>query len=46
VLCAINRIQWTIRQWKISEMALQPDTELLEFICEENEQDEHRMVGK
>ena len=35
------------RPWNISvEMALQPDTELLEFICEENEQDAHRMVGK
>jgi hypothetical protein len=35
------------RPWNIYvEMALQPDTELLEFICEENEQDAHRMVGK
>ena len=33
---------WTIT----AEMALQPDTELLEFICEENEKDAARMVGK
>jgi len=35
------------RPWTIYvEMALQPDTELLEFICEENERDAGRMVGK
>jgi len=35
------------RPWTIYvEMALQPDTELLEFICEENERDAQRMVGK
>ena len=28
------------------DLALQPDTELLEFICEENEKDAQRMVGK
>ena len=33
---------WTIT----AEFALQADTELLEFICEENEKDAHRMVGK
>ncbi len=35
------------RPWTIYvEMALQPDTELLEFICEENEKDAERLVGK
>lgn len=35
------------RPWTIYvEMALQPDTEILEFICEENEKDAARMVGK
>jgi hypothetical protein len=33
---------WTIG----AEFALQADTELLEFICEENEKDSQRMVGK
>ena len=33
---------WTIT----AEFAIQPDTELLEFICEENEKDSQRMVGK
>jgi len=33
---------WTM----IVNLALQADTELLEFICEENERDAHRMVGK
>jgi hypothetical protein len=35
------------RPWSIfSELVYQPDTELLEFICEENERDAKRMVGK
>ncbi len=33
---------WTI----YVNLLLQPDTELLEFICEENERDSQRMVGK
>ena len=35
------------RPWTIYvELVLQADTELLEFICEENERDAQRMVGK
>ena len=35
------------RPWTIYvEMVLQPDTELLKFICEENEKDAERLVGK
>ena len=35
------------RPWSIfSEFTLQADTELLEFICEENEKDSERLVGK
>jgi len=35
------------KPWKMNvDLALQADTELLEFICEENERDAHRMVGK
>ena len=33
---------WTV----YVDLLLQPDTELLEFICEENERDAGRMVGK
>jgi hypothetical protein len=33
---------WTIA----AELVLQADTELLEFICEENERDSSQMVGK
>lgn len=33
---------WTLHV----QLVLQPDTELLEYICEENEQDAKRMVGK
>jgi hypothetical protein len=29
-----------------AELLFQPDTELLEYICEENERDSARMVGK
>ena len=35
------------RPWTISaELVIQTDTELLEFICEENERDSEHMVGK
>ena len=35
------------RPWSTSaELIFQPDTELLEYICEENEKDSARMVGK
>jgi hypothetical protein len=35
------------KPWSIVvELALQPDTELLEFICEENERDAIHLVGK
>jgi hypothetical protein len=35
------------RPWStIAELLFQPDTELLEYICEENERDSARMVGK
>ena len=35
------------RPWSIfAELVLQADTELLEFVCEENEKDSARMVGK
>jgi hypothetical protein len=35
------------RPWStIAEVLFQPDTELLEYICEENERDSARMVGK
>ena len=35
------------RPWSIfSELTLQVDTELLEFICEENEKDSQQLVGK
>ena len=35
------------KPWSISaEMIFQPDTELLEFICEENERDSTHLVGK
>jgi hypothetical protein len=34
------------RPWAIvSDLVLQVDTELLEFICEENEKDSQRLVG-
>ena len=35
------------RPWSIfSELTLQVDTELLEFICEENEKDSQLLEGK
>ena len=35
------------RPWStFAELLFQPDTELLEYICEENERDSARMVGK
>jgi hypothetical protein len=35
------------RPWStFAELIFQPDTELLEYICEENEKDSARMVGK
>jgi hypothetical protein len=35
------------KPWSIfAELVLQPDTELLEFICEENEKDAEHLVGK
>jgi len=35
------------RPWStFAELILQPDTELLEYICEENERDSAKMVGK
>ena len=30
----------------VAELVLQPDTELLEYICEENERDSAKMIGK
>jgi hypothetical protein len=36
-----------MRPWTVTEPAiLQPDTELIEYICEENNKDPQHIVGK
>jgi len=35
------------RPWStFAELIFQPDTELLEYVCEENERDSAKMIGK